>query len=66
VALVELDEGIFVVTSIIGCSPDELVEGLPLEVEFHPVSESQKLPYFRPIDDGTGSVSPAGDNPLPA
>lgn len=52
VAIVELDEGIFVVSSVIGCRPDELIEGLEVGVEFHPISDNQKLPYFRPVVDG--------------
>jgi uncharacterized OB-fold protein len=66
VAIIELDEGIFVVSAIIGCTPDDLYEGLPLMVEFHPVNEEQKLPYFRPIGDRTGLPSPDGGTPAPA
>jgi hypothetical protein len=51
VAIVELDEGIFVVSSIIGCAPEDLAEGMELAVEFHPISDALKLPYFRPVDD---------------
>jgi uncharacterized OB-fold protein len=49
VAIVQLDEGIFVVSSVIGCAPEDLVEGMELAVEFHPVNDELKLPYFRPI-----------------
>jgi uncharacterized OB-fold protein len=66
VALVELDEGILVVSSIIGCTPEELVEGLEVAVEFHPSSDNQKLPYFRPIAAGPSSPSPARGEPTPA
>jgi len=66
VAIIELDEGIFAVSAIIGCTPDDLYEGLPLMVEFHPVNEEQKLPYFRPIGDRTGLPSPDGGTPAPA
>lgn len=62
VAIVELDEGLFVVSSIIGCTPDELVEGLRVGVEFHPINDSQKLPYFRPIVDG---LPPPSADPAP-
>jgi uncharacterized protein len=56
-AIVRLDEAIFVVSSIIGCAPKELTEGMDLAVEFHPNSDVSKLPYFRPVIDGRGSSS---------
>jgi len=40
-----------VVSSIIGCEPDDLVDGMPVRVEFHPIGESAQLPYFRPVPD---------------
>lgn len=51
VAIVQLDEGISVVSSVIGCAPEDLAEGMDLVVEFHPVNDEMKLPYFRPITD---------------
>jgi uncharacterized protein len=47
-AVVELDEGFFMISAVIGCEPDELHDGMRLEVEFHPVSAEMNLPYFRP------------------
>jgi uncharacterized OB-fold protein len=47
-AIVELDEGYWLVSSIIGCEPDELRADMALAVEFHPASDDIKLPYFRP------------------
>ena len=55
VAIVELDEDILVVSSVIGCEPDDLAEGMELAVEFHPVNNEMRLPYFRPIADGGSS-----------
>lgn len=48
-AIVQLDEGIFVISSVIGCCPDELAEGMELAVEFHRIGDSSMLPYFRPV-----------------
>ena len=48
-AIVALDEGFHLVTSIIGCRPDDLAAGLRLTVEFHPASDEIALPYFKPI-----------------
>jgi uncharacterized OB-fold protein len=48
-AIVTFDEGFRLVTSVIGCRPDELVAGLRVAVEFHPASDDIVLPYVRPI-----------------
>lgn len=48
-AIVELDEGFWQMTAIVGCEPDDLREGMPVVVEFHPASDDVTLPYFRPI-----------------
>lgn len=51
VAIVEMQEGFFLVTSVIGCEPGELAEGMALAVEFHPSGEDRMLPYFVPVAD---------------
>jgi uncharacterized OB-fold protein len=66
VAIVHLDEDIFVVSSIIGCTPEDLAEGMELAVEFHPINEGMKLPYFRPIADAFGNRSDPSDAPPPS
>jgi uncharacterized OB-fold protein len=47
-AIVTLDEGFRMVSSIIGCEPEELGADMPLAVDFHPASDEIFLPYFRP------------------
>ena len=47
-AIVELDEGFWLVSSIIGCPAGALTAGLRLRAEFHPASDEITLPYFRP------------------
>jgi len=47
-AIVELDEGFRVMSAMVGCEPDELEAGMAVEAEFHPVSPTITLPYFRP------------------
>ncbi len=49
VAIITLDEGVDVVASVVGCEPEDLVEGMELVVEFHPISDEVALPYFRPV-----------------
>jgi hypothetical protein len=46
-----VEEGWWLMTSVIGCRPEELTDGLPLEVEFHPAGGDIWLPYARPLDD---------------
>jgi uncharacterized protein len=48
-AVVSLDEGWWFLSAVVGCAPDELREGLALQVEFHPAAEDLALPYFRPV-----------------
>ena len=48
-AIVELDEGFFLMTAIVGCEPEDLSDGLPVAVEFHPANDEVTLPYFRPV-----------------
>jgi uncharacterized OB-fold protein len=49
VAIVDLVEGCSLISAVIGCTPEELVVGMELAVEFHPNSERLSLPYFRPV-----------------
>lgn len=47
-AIVAMDEGWFHISAVIGCEPEDLAPGLPLEVEFHPAGDGITLPYYRP------------------
>jgi uncharacterized OB-fold protein len=47
-AIVHLDEGFHLVSSIVGCEPDEITSGMRLFVAFHAASDDIVLPYFRP------------------
>jgi uncharacterized OB-fold protein len=48
-AVVRLDEGWWVLSAVVGCAPEALQDGMPLQVEFHPASDEVSLPYFRPV-----------------
>jgi uncharacterized OB-fold protein len=48
-AIVELDEGFWLMTAIIGCEPEDLRAELRVAVEFHAASDDTTLPYFRPV-----------------
>jgi uncharacterized OB-fold protein len=47
-AIVELEEGIRMHTSIVGCPNEALQIGLPVEVVFDQLNDEVTLPRFRP------------------
>jgi len=47
-AYVELAEGVRVLTNIVGCAPDQVRIGMPVEVEFEDATPSVTLPKFKP------------------
>jgi uncharacterized OB-fold protein len=46
--IVELDEGYYLLSNLVGCEVEDIRVGLPVEVVFHRVSDARTLPYFRP------------------
>lgn len=46
-AMIELVEGVRMISWVIDCAPDQLVRGMPVEVVFQRVSEQLTLPRFR-------------------
>ena len=48
VALVRLAEGPQMMTHIVGCPPEDVNIGMPVEVEFDPLDENISLPVFKP------------------
>jgi uncharacterized protein len=50
-AVVRLDEGVFMMSAVIGCEPDDLHEDMRLAVAFHPASPDITLPYFAPAGE---------------
>jgi uncharacterized OB-fold protein len=47
IAIVELEEGPRLTTNIVGCAPEEVRIGLPVEVDFEDAGEFS-IPLFRP------------------
>ncbi len=49
-AIIELEEGWFLLTSVIDCDTDgeELAIGAPVEIVFHPLADGFVIPYARP------------------
>jgi len=54
IALVELDEGVRMMSNIIDCpqTPEALVLDMPLEVTFERLTDDITLPLFRPLAAG--------------
>jgi uncharacterized OB-fold protein len=47
-AIIELDEGFWLMSAIVGCEAEDLRADMSVLVEFHPASDDVVLPYFRP------------------
>jgi len=48
VAIVELEEGVRMLSNMVDCEPEELRVGMPVEVVFDDVTDQVTLPRFRP------------------
>ena len=49
VAIVQLEEGHFMLANIVGCEAADVTIGLPVRVTFHPIGPEVVLPYFEPL-----------------
>ena len=47
--VIEMEEGVRLVSQVIDCAPDELEIGMPVEVAFDDVTPEVTLPKFRPV-----------------
>ena len=52
VALVELDEGVRVLSNVVGCPPGEVRCGMAVVVTWEPLSDGRQLPLFTPAPGG--------------
>jgi hypothetical protein len=50
--VVEMDEGVRVLSQLVDCSPDDLRIGMPVEVVFEDVTDEVTLPRFRRVKEG--------------
>ena len=48
-AYVELAEGVRMLTNIVGCAPEDLRIGMPVELTFEDANDEVALPKFRPV-----------------
>ena len=48
-ALVDLEEGVRMMTRIVECDPEDVHIGMDVEVVFEDISDECALPFFRPV-----------------
>jgi uncharacterized protein len=48
VALIDLPEGVRIMSNVVGCDPDEVAPGMAVRVAWHELSDGRKLPMFAP------------------
>jgi hypothetical protein len=53
VAIVELEEGIRLISNIIGCKPEQVQIGMPVELAFEDVTPEFTLHRFQPVTPPT-------------
>ena len=51
VALIDLDEGVRLMSNVVGCDVDDVVIGMPVEVTWEALSDGRNLPQFRPLQE---------------
>jgi uncharacterized OB-fold protein len=53
IALVELEEGVRMMTNVVGCPPGAVHSGMAVTVTWEPLSDGRQLPLFRPAEEET-------------
>ena len=48
IALVDLEEGVRMMTNVVGCPPDDVHSGMAVTVTWEPLSDGRQLALFRP------------------
>jgi uncharacterized OB-fold protein len=54
-ALVDLEEGVRLMTNVVGCPPEAVEVGMPVSVTWEALSDGRQLPLFEPSPGGTTS-----------
>ena len=53
IALVDLEEGVRMMTNVVGCPPGDVHSGMPVTVSWEPLSDGRQLALFRPAEEET-------------
>ena len=48
VAMIDLEEGVRILSNVVGCGPEDVAIGMPVTVTFDAVTPDVTLPRFRP------------------
>ena len=48
-AIIELEEGLKMLSNIVDCKPEDIACDMKVEVVFHDVGEGVVLPWFKPV-----------------
>ena len=51
VALVDLDEGVRMLSNVVGCPPQDVHCGMAVQVAWEPLSDGRRLPVFTPATE---------------
>ncbi|MGH9301194.1 MAG: Zn-ribbon domain-containing OB-fold protein [Acidimicrobiales bacterium] len=51
IALVDLDEGVRVMTNVVGCDPEMIQVGMRVELAWEPLEDGRYLPLFTPAEE---------------
>jgi len=51
-AIVELEEGIRMMTRIVDCKPEDVYIGMDVQVVFEDITDDYTLPFFKPATNG--------------
>jgi uncharacterized OB-fold protein len=65
IALVDLEEGVRMMTNVVGCPPDDVTIGMAVTVTWEPLSDGRQLALFRPAGPARPS-GPAGEDADPS
>jgi uncharacterized protein len=57
IGLVDLEEGVRMMSNVVSCPPDALAVGMALRVTWEPLGDGRHLPLFEPVD---GAPPPSG------
>jgi uncharacterized protein len=52
VALVDLQEGVRIMSNVVGCVPDDVHTGMAVSLVWEPLSDGRQLPLFEPLAAG--------------
>jgi hypothetical protein len=62
IALVDLEEGVRMMTNVVGCAPGDVSSGMAVALTWEPLSKGRQLALFRPATTSGGGGGDGGDD----